>query len=216
MTLLGTPSTNPTKLPDDMKPITLDEIKNVYEYEKIRPQMRQEIIQEKRHRRVQVGPQMTFVFENRRTIIFQIQEMIRTERIITDEGMQQEIDIYNQLLPMERELSATLLIEITVKHDIKPILDSLVGLTKDCVFLTIGDTEIPATFDEGQAEDDRISAVQYVKWKLSDQDIERMRLGRSDVALVIRHPQYSHYTVLTAEQRDAIIKDISVSVTNKD
>jgi hypothetical protein len=199
-----------------MKPITLDEIKNVYEYEKVRPQMREAIIQEKRHRRVQVGPQMTFVFENRRTILFQIQEMIRTERIITDDGMQAEIDTYNQLLPGDNELSATLLIEITVKHDIRPVLDSLVGLTKDSVFLTIGEREIPASFDEMQSEDDRISAVQYVKWKLTDPDIERMRLGASEVAIVVRHPNYSHYTVLTAEQRDAIINDISVSVTNKD
>jgi hypothetical protein len=192
-----------------MKPIELSDLKNIAEYEKIRPDFRRKVIEEKKHRRVHVGPIMTFVFENRTTVLFQIQEMARTERLVHDEHLQNEIDTYNQLLPSHNQLSATLLIEITEKAKIKPTLDSLVGLTNDSVYLMIGEKEIPAEFDPDQSEEGRISAVQYVRWTLDEQDIERMRFGQADVVLMVRHPNYHHFEKLTDEQREALVKDIS-------
>jgi len=194
-----------------MRKIELAEVKNLYEYEKIRSEFRKQVIDEKKHRRIMVGPNMTFVFENRTTVLFQIQEMLRTERIVDDTAIQHEIDTYNNLLPGDQELSATLLIEITAKHDIKPILDSLVGLGYQSVFLKIGEKEIPAQFDEAQSSEDRISAVQYLLWKLEDEDIERMRLGAADVSLVVRHPNYNYTTPFTNEQRETIVKDLIAS-----
>ena len=192
-----------------MPTIQLSELKNIAEYEKERPAIRQKVIEAKRHRRVSVGPLMTFVFENRTTVLFQIQEMMRTERLVHEEHIQHEIDTYSRLLPDRNELSATLLIEITEKSKIRTILDSLVGLTEHSVFLVIGEKEVEATFDEEQSEEGRISAVQYIRWKLGDQDTERMRFGQADISIMIRHPNYHHFTKLTDEQREAIVRDIT-------
>jgi hypothetical protein len=193
-----------------MKPIELSDLKNIAEYEKIRPEYRKQVIEEKKHRRVHVGPVMTFVFENRATVLFQIQEMARTERLVHDDHLQHEIDTYNNILPGHNELSATLLIEITEKALIKPTLDSLVGLPKESVYLVIGEKEIPAVFDPEQSEEGRISAVQYIRWTLTDQDVERMRFGQADIVLMVRHPHYHHFERLTDSQREALVKDISV------
>ncbi len=189
--------------------LSLTDILNIAEYEKQRPQYRARMIEAKRHRRVHVGPVMTFVFENRDTVLFQIQEMMRVERIVHDEQIQHEIDTYSRLLPTHNELSATLLIEITDKEEIKPTLDSLVGLPKQCVYLVIGETEIETVFDEEQAEEERISAVQYVRWKLNEEDVERLRFGQAEVSILVRHPNYHHFTQLTNEQRQAIARDLS-------
>jgi hypothetical protein len=191
-----------------MHPIQLSDLLNIAEYEKARPNFRKNVMEAKRHRRISVGPVMTFVFENRETVLFQIQEMMRTERLVHDEHIQHEIDTYNKILPGPNELSATLLIEITEKEKIRSTLDSLVGLTEHAVFLVIGDKEIEAEFDEEQSEEGRISAVQYIRFKLDTQDVERMRFGQSDITLMVRHPNYHHFTRLTDEQRDSIVKDI--------
>ncbi len=189
--------------------ISLSDILNIAEYEKQRPEYRRRVIEVKRQRRISVGPVMTFVFENRETVLFQIQEMVRTERLVHDKNIQHEIDTYSQLLPSPNELSATLLIDITEAEKIRPTLDSLIGLTKKSVYLVIGEKEIEATFDEEQSEEGRISAVQYIRWKLDEEDVERFRFGQAEVGILIRHPNYHHFTRLTDEQREAIAKDLS-------
>lgn len=189
--------------------ITLSNILNIAEYEKQRPEYRRRVIEAKKHRRISVGPIMTFIFENRDTVLFQIQEMVRTERLVQDKDIQHEIDTYSRLLPTRNELSATLMIEITDKDNIRPTLDSLVGLTEKSVYLVIGEKEIEATFDEEQSEEGRISAVQYIRWKLDDQSVERLRFGQADVGIMIRHPNYHHFTRLANEQREAIAKDLN-------
>src|ERR1017187_5603994 len=188
-------------------PIALTDLLNIADYEKARPEFRKRVMDSKRNRRISVGPIMTFVFENRETVLFQIQEMMRTERLVHDDQIQHEIDTYRQLLPSKNELSATLLIEITEKDKIKLLLDSLVGLPHNSLFLVIGEKEIPATFDEEQSEEGRISAVQYVKWKLDAQDIERMHSVEAAVRILVRHPNYDHSTELTKEQVAAIASD---------
>jgi hypothetical protein len=189
--------------------ITLSDILNIAEYEKRRPEIRKRVIEAKKNRRISVGPIMTFVFENRDTVLFQIQEMVRTEHLVHDKEIQHEIGTYSKLLPTHDELSATLLIEITDKEKIRSTLDSLVGLTKNSIYLMIGEKEIKTIFDEEQSEEGRISAVQYVRWKLSDEDIERFRFGQAEISIVIRHPNYQYSALLTNEQRKAIVKDLS-------
>jgi hypothetical protein len=189
--------------------ITLSDILNIADYEKQRPEYRKRIIEAKRNRRIQVGPCMTFVFENRATVLFQIQEMVRTERLVHEEHIQHEIDTYNRLLPSPNELSATLLIDITEAEKIRPMLDSLIGLPKKSVYFVIGEKEIEATFDEEQSEEGRISAVQYIRWKLDEQEVERLRFGQAEISILIRHPNYQYSTLLTDEQRKSIARDLS-------
>jgi hypothetical protein len=191
-----------------MKPIEFSDVKNIYEYEKVREDFRKEVIAAKKVRRIRLGDKMTLVLENRNSVLFQIQEMLRVERIVTDEAVQHEINTYNQLVPGDNEISGTLLIDITEKALIKPVLDSLVGLNKNMFFLRTDTNETPAIFDEGQAEDERISAVQYVKWKLTDGDIRSIKDMSKEVAIVCKHPNYSFVHILTPEQRQAVIDDL--------
>src|SRR5215510_15567200 len=114
----------------EMKKIELSDIKNILEYERQREAFRDRIIQIKKDRRLAVGDLITLVFENRDTVLFQIQEMVRAERIVDPAKIQDEIDVYNELLPGPGELSATLFIEISESREIKPTLQRLLGLTR--------------------------------------------------------------------------------------
>ena len=191
-----------------MKKIEFADVKNIYEYEKIRPQFRERVIAAKKQRRIHLGKDMTLVFENRQTVLFQIQEMIRTEKLVTDTAMQQEIDTYNELVPGMNELSATLLIDITEKELIKPMLDSLVGLNKEALYLRVGEHDIAATFDESQIEEGRVSAVQYIKFKLSDEAVKAFTDSKTAVSLIARHSNYSAEHRLSEPERQSLLSDL--------
>ena len=120
-----------------MQKVTLDEIVGSERYEKIRDDFRRRVIELKKHRRLSVGDRMTFVFENHETVLFQIQEMLRAERITDIDKIRFEVDTYNELIPRDGELSSTLLIEITEQKQIRPELVKLIGLDK-AVSLQIG------------------------------------------------------------------------------
>src|SRR3954469_24578806 len=98
--------------------LSLDDIADLRAYERERAEFRAHVINVKKRRRVGVGPFVTLLFENRDTIRFQIQEMARVEKIISDEGVQSELDVYNPLIPDKGSLAATLFIELTTKDDL--------------------------------------------------------------------------------------------------
>ena len=133
--------------------------------------MRKRVIEIKRVRRVSVGPQVTIVFENRATMIFQIEEMCRAESISTPDKIQEEIDIYNKILPDAGQLGATLLVEITDEAQIATTLERLVGL-QEHVWLVVGGERIKAEFDPDQFQADKLAAVQYLKFTLSPDGAE--------------------------------------------
>ena len=99
--------------------LTLDDVLDQRAYERVRDDYRANVIAMKKNRRVALGPIMTLVFECLDTVRFQVQEMARVEKIISDEAIQTELDIYNRLLPSPGELSATLLIELTTEADLR-------------------------------------------------------------------------------------------------
>ena len=150
-----------------MKPITIEKIQSLQEYELGREDFRRNIIDLKKRRRVSLGPLMTFVFENRDTVRFQIQEMLRIERIVRPDRVQQEIDVYNDLLPRVDEVAATLFIEVTQLEKVQETLDRFVGLDgPGRLVLIAGGERAPALFAAGQSREDRISAVHYVRFPL--------------------------------------------------
>jgi hypothetical protein len=153
-----------------MKKIQLADIKNLHEYEMARPEFRRRVIELKQRRRVAVGPLLTLVFENRETVLFQIQEMLRAERIVEPSKVQDEIDVYNSLVPDPGELSATLFIEVTEESRVKPVLDSFIGLDEgQSLWLDVGGKRYFAAFEEGHGREDRISAVHYVRFRLREE-----------------------------------------------
>ena len=147
-----------------MKKISLDDIKGLAACEKIRADFRQRIIELKKKRRLPVGVQVSLVFENRDTVIFQIQEMRRAEPITDLDKVRDEIETYISLIPEPGELSATLLLEIEDQVNLREEL--LTFLCVDAaVFLKVGDKNtVRARFEEGPSREDKISAVQYVRF----------------------------------------------------
>ena len=111
-----------------MKRIERSEILPLGDYETIRPRFRARVIEEKKHRRVHVGPRVTALFENRDSVLLQIQEMLRTERITREGAIQHEIDTYNELIPPDGALSCTMLIEIDDKDERERFLVEAKGL----------------------------------------------------------------------------------------
>ncbi len=195
-----------------MNKIHLSDIKNLHEYELIRDDWRKTVIAEKKRRRVLLGPSMSLLFENRLTVLSQIQEMCRAERIAKAEAVQQEIDVYNELLPDEGELAATLLIEITEEHRIQPELDRLIGLANgSSLFLQLGERRIQARFLEGQSREDRISAVQYLRFPVGGDAAVREALEDPRVPAVVRvtHPNYEAAAELSMETRRELARDLA-------
>src|SRR3954467_2418348 len=121
-----------------MTKLSLDDIADLREYERERETFREHVIALKKKRRIALGPIVTLVFESRDTIRFQIQEMARAERMLTDEAIQTELDIYNPLVPEPGRLAATLFIELTTEEDLRTWLPRLVGIERS-IRLHIGD-----------------------------------------------------------------------------
>ena len=175
-------------------------------YTPIREDFRQRIIEFKRSRRVHVGERVTFVFENRDTLRFQIEEMLRAENIASELGIQAEIDVYNALMPDEDSLSATLFLEIPRNEDAKVALPRFVGLDEH-VILVIGPHKVRAAFEPGRQEQDRISAVQYVRFPLSAAVKATLLQPGTPLALEIDHPNYNARAPLSEEVRASLARD---------
>jgi uncharacterized protein DUF3501 len=193
-----------------MRPITPREILNLHEYEKVREARRRAVIALKAHRRVTVGRYLSFVFENRETVWFQIQEMVRAERIVDEQKIADEVAVYNGLLPHDGELAATMFIEIGDAAAIKPVLDALLGIdTRDYVRLEVGPHVIAGRFEAGHSDEElgKLSAVHFVRFALSD--AARRAFAESEVALVIDHPNERARTVLPADTKASLAKDLA-------
>lgn len=181
--------------------LTLDDIVDFRAYEREREQFRQRVIELKRRRRVSVGPHITFVFENRDTIRFQIQEMARIERLYADAQIENELRAYNPLIPEAGYLSATMFIELTDDAQLREWLPKLVGIERS-VYVQFGegaDAErvsftADSEHDEQLTRSDITSAVHYVHLSLSPEQIERF--ASSPVVLAIDHANYRHETLL--------------------
>ena len=190
-----------------MPRVTLDEIVGLERYEEIRAAFRRRIIELKKHRRVAVGDRVTFVFENHDTMLFQIQEMVRTERIVDLDRIRDEIEVYNALIPGPGELSATMLIEITDAANIADELLKLLGID-ECVRLEIGDRRIAAQFEPGHSKEDKLSAVQYVRFALDPAACAAFVGGAVPVRLVSEHPNYRHAASIDAAVRISLAQDL--------
>ena len=193
-----------------MKPIAAADVLNLYEYEKVRDARRQAVIALKQRRRVQVGRYLSFVFENRETVWFQIQEMIRAERIVDDARVQEELDVYNGLLPQGGQLAATMMIEIAESALIKPVLDRLLGIdTRDYVRLEVGPHVVVGTFESGHSDEElgKLSAVHFVRFALPP--AAREAFPSSEIALVVEHPNERARTVLSESARRSLAEDLA-------
>jgi len=190
--------------------IGLKDVLNFFEYEKVRAEMRGRVIDLKRVRRVPVGQHLSFVFENRDTVLFQIQEMCRVERITDDARIQDEIDVYNALLPGPGELSATLFIEITDKAQIQPVLDRFMGIDLGpTVWIQVGkDFALPGKFEAGHSDEEKgkLSAVHFVRFAFPPEAVRAF--ADSPVHLVVDHAAVRARVELPAETKAQLLQDL--------
>jgi hypothetical protein len=187
-----------------MQPVDLSEIKNIAEYEIERETWRPTVLALKERRRIRLGDHLTFLFENRDTVRYQIQEMMRIERIVRPQDIAHEVATYNELIPAQGELSASLLIEYESEAERNVKLHELLGLEKRLWLEVTGAGKTPAIFDDRQIATDRISSVQYVKFRLTDAQQNNWNQGAS---LVSDHPHYPARRILTQAETAELASD---------
>ena len=182
----------------------LAELKNIADYEIERETWRPQVMALKDRRRVRAGDHLTFLFENRDTVRYQVQEMMRIERIVRDHDIRHELETYNELIPAPNGLSACLLIEYETPEQRAVWLRALLGL-EDHVWMRVADLPpVRARFDTRQISTDRISSVQYVKFDLG---AAASRFGEG-ASLIVDHPRYRAETVLAPGVLEELARDL--------
>ncbi len=189
-----------------LKPITQADIKGPAIYAGIRDDYRKRIIELKRPRRISVGPLVTMTFENRHTLIFQTEEMLRAESIAEPAKIQDEIDVYNALMPTAQSLSATLFVELPYGADARTELHRLIGIDEHVV-LRIGEHVLRASFEEGRDDGERISAVQYCRFPLPAEARAALATPGTRMVVEIDHPEYTHRVECSEATRASLAAD---------
>jgi len=192
-----------------MRKLSAEHLLNIIEYEKVRNDYRNDIIDYKKNRRIKIGPNIAIVFENERTLSFQIQEIMRAERIVHDEKIQEEIDIYNSIMPPKNGLSATLFIEVTEEHKIKSVLNQFIGLTSEkTIFLDFDGEKSFAIFEQGREEEDKISSVHYLQFHLTSEQISKLGDSNCSIKIVIDYKDYIFSELLSDSMKNSLYQDI--------
>ena len=197
-----------------MKAIGPEDVIPYETYERQREAYRSRIIALKQRRRISIGPLVTMIFENRATLQFQIQEMIRVERIFDPAKVQDELNVYNALLPSLGELSATLLIEITEDAMMKHWLDQFMGLDHgDKVAIVAGGERAFGEFEGGHSHETKISAVHFVRFRPTASMQSAIADLRRPVMLTVDHGEYHAQTAAPGSMREEWLSDLTDSAT---
>jgi len=191
-----------------MNKVDRSELLDLGAYEQIRPHFRQRIIEAKRNRRIELGGHMSFVFENHDTMLLQIQEMLRTERITKEAAILHELTTYNELVPEPGTLSATHFIEYDEPQERTRMLAAFASL-RDKVHLQLGDARATARFTIQFGEEmDRIPAVNYLTFDVGADAASVLRDETASCSLVVTHADYAHEVALPEALRRELAEDL--------
>lgn len=190
-----------------MKSVERSEVLRIGEYENLRPQFRARVIAEKKQRRVKIGDRISAVFETHDSVLLQVQEMLRTERITREAAIMHEIETYNALVPGADELSLTAMIEIDDKETRERFLVEARGI-ESAFFVEVDGERTAGSVEPARLLDDRASAVIYLKFKLTSGQAEHVRTGKPAVALGVEHAAYRVRETLGAELVAALADDL--------
>jgi Protein of unknown function (DUF3501) len=191
-----------------MRKLTFDDIKDLREYERERDEFRRRIIDVKKQRRVQLGDLLTITFENTDTMRFQVQEMARIERMLTDDQIRQEVETYNQLVPNASELSGTLFLEIDDKERLYEWMPKLVGIQRAVSIWLHDGSSVPSTPEDEDrlTREETTTTVHYLKFRFTPEEVDAFASGPARV--VVDHPHYNAVVELTDEQRSELLRDV--------
>jgi hypothetical protein len=191
--------------------IQRDSLMTLEAYAKARPRFRAEVIEHKKIRTVQLGNHVSLLFEDELTLRYQVQEMLRIEKIYEEEGIQSELDAYNPLVPDGSNFKATMLIEYTNEVERKAALAKLIGI-EDRLFIQVeGQARVYAIADEDLDREnaEKTSAVHFVRFELTQPMKDALKVG-AQMMLGCDHPNYpAHLEELPQETLASLLKDLS-------
>ncbi len=191
--------------------ISRESLMTLETYAKQRPEFRKQVMEHKKHRTVHLGNHVTLLFEDEMTLRYQVQEMLRIEKIFEEEGIQSELDAYNPLCPDGSNFKATMLIEYANVADRKAALAKLIGI-EDRLFVQVeGKGRVYAIADEDldRENEEKTSAVHFVRFELTP-EMKAALKGGAQMMVGCDHPNYpAHVEELPQETLSALLKDLS-------
>ena len=190
-------------------PLTREDLMPLETYAVERPEFRARVIDHKRHRRISVGPHLNLYFEDRLTIQYQVQEMLRIEKIFEPDGIQEELDAYNPLIPDGQNLKCTAMLEYQDVEERKRQLAMLRGL-ENLVWVQVdGHDKVYAIANEDleRSNEEKTSAVHFMRFELDGTMIAALRDGAS-LTMGVNHDYYRHETTVSEATRSALLQDL--------
>jgi hypothetical protein len=194
-----------------MNKLSVDDLFSLERYARERPAFRTKVLEHKRPRQLAVGPNTTWLFEDRLTVQYQVQEMLRVERIFEPEGIEDELASYNPLIPDGRNWKATLLIEFLDEQERRRQLSKLKGIEDRAWVQVSGHDRVFAIADEDleRENDEKTSSVHFLRFELTPAMIASLR-GGAALAAGIDHEHYRHAVEpVSAATRQSLIADLS-------
>ena len=189
--------------------LTRTDLLSLEDYQERRLSMRQELMTHKSIRCIGLGDHVGLYFEDRRTVQYQIQEMLRIERIFDRAGIEEELKAYNPLIPNGRNLKATMMIEYPDEVERRQALVKLKGI-EDCVYISVGDGERAQLFvdeDMDRTNDDKTAAVHFLRFEFSDSQLNSIKTG-SEFVVGIKHPEYqAELRLSSGDTFDSLVAD---------
>ena len=197
-------------MPKDKREIQKEDIMPLDIYIKNRKELRKNIVNFKKDRRIALGPYATFYFESYETMLAQVQEMLYIEKG-GDEQLKDELIAYNPLIPNGKELTATLMFEIDNPISRSAFLGKVGGI-EEKVFIKIDGEVVEAIPEEDvdrTSADGKASSVQFIHFQLTDEQIKKFKSNSVEVELGVDHNEYSHATKLSADNINSLSADFS-------
>ncbi|HUX90023.1 MAG TPA: DUF3501 family protein [Gallionellaceae bacterium] len=192
-----------------MKQLTRDDLFSLEKYASIKTDFRAKVMAHKKHRRVPVGDHATLYFEDALTMQYQVQEMLRLERIFEPEAIQEELDVYNPLIPSGHNWKSTFMVEYDDVEERKKALARLIGI-ENTVWVQVGNFDkvfAIANEDLSRSEPDKTSAVHFMRFELTQEMVAAAKKGAA-IKAGIDHPEYRTETVLTDDKRNSLVTDL--------
>lgn len=194
-----------------MNKLTRDDLYTLEKYSELRPEFRAKVMAHKKNRRLAIGPNATLIFEDTLTMHYQVQEMLRAERIYEAAGIQEELDAYNPLIPDGSNWKATFMMEYPDEEERKVQLQKLIGVERH-VWAQIADfARITPVADEDleRETEEKTSSVHFMRFELSAEMAEAVKKG-APISFGIDHPAYTHAAEPIAQNiRDSLAADLA-------
>lgn len=190
--------------------LTRQDLDSLEKYAEIREEFRQKVIEHKKERRVAIGDHAALYFEDEITMRYQIQEMLRIEKIFEADGIQEELDVYNPLIPDGSNWKATFMVEFADENERKAALAKMIGIEKK-IWVKVGDCDpvTPISNEDLEREtEDKTSSVHFMRFELSDEMVQKAKAG-ANISMGIDHSAYQHTVDTIPENvRASLVADL--------